>query len=201
MDLPPELEPFVPQHKTLFLNLNAIAPEKLTEHPHPLGWILRIIKNEKASLEELMDELKQAVENIDKLTVDERIQWQMAIHYILLLIYHRREPFERAQLTEIVTKSVQNRKREEEVSNMGRTIAQALIEEGEQRGIERGQVKSTQSNTLNVLTIRFPARPLADLKERVQRIENLSILQRLHIDAVKVESLDDFVKRLDELQP
>ena len=60
MDLPPELEPFVPQHKTLFLNLNATAPEKLTEHPHPFGWILRIIKNEKASLEELVDELNQA---------------------------------------------------------------------------------------------------------------------------------------------
>jgi len=202
MDLPPELEPFVPQHKTLFLNLNAIAPEKLTEHPHPLGWILRIIKNEKASLEELVNELKQAVKNIDELTVDERIQWQMAIHYILLLIYHRREPFERAQLTEIVTKSVQNRKREEEVSNMGRTIAQALIEEGEQRGIERGQVKNAQSSTLDVLTTRFPALypTLTDLKERVQQIENLSILQKLHIDAVKAGSLDDFVKRLDELQ-
>ncbi len=97
---------------------------------------------------------------------------------------------------------------------MERTIAQALIKEGEQRGIERGmergmekgmergQVKNAQSSTLDVLTTRFPAlRPtLTDLKERVQRIENLSVLQKLHIDAVKVESLDDFVKRLDELQ-
>ena len=81
---------------------------------------------------------------------------------------------------------------------MGRTIAQALIEEGEQRG----QVKSTQSSTLDVLTVRFsvPSPTLTDLKERVQRIENLSVLQRLHIDAVKVDNLDDFVKRLDELQ-
>ncbi|MBM3237568.1 Rpn family recombination-promoting nuclease/putative transposase [Candidatus Poribacteria bacterium] len=30
MDLPTELEPFVPHHKTLFLNLNAISPEKPT---------------------------------------------------------------------------------------------------------------------------------------------------------------------------
>ena len=122
---------------------------------------------------------------------------------LLLLIYHRREPGERAQLTEIVQKSVQTRRRQEEVNNMGRTIAQALIEEGEQRGIERGQVKSTQSSTLDVLTARFsvPSPTLTDLKERVQRIENLSVLQRLHIDAVKVDSLDDFIKRLDELQP
>lgn len=89
---------------------------------------------------------------------------------------------------------------------MGRTIAQALIEEGEQRGIERGmergQVKNAQSNTLDVLTIRFPALhpTLTDLKERVQRIENLSVLRQLHIDAVKAGSLEDFVRRLDELQ-
>jgi hypothetical protein len=128
MDLPTELEPFVPHHKTLFLNLNAISPEKLIENPHPFGWILRIIQSEKAPLEKLTNELREAIENIDKLTVDERRQWQMAIHYILLLIYHRREPEERAQLTEIVSHSVQTRKRQEEVSNMGRTIAQALIE-------------------------------------------------------------------------
>jgi len=122
----------------------------------------------------------------------------MAIHYILLLIYHRREPEERAQLTEIVSQSVQTRKRQEEVSNMGRTIAQALIEEGEQRG----KLEYAQSSTLDVLTTRFlvPHPTLTNLKERVQRIENLSVLQRLHIDAVKVESLGDFLKRLDELQ-
>ena len=206
MDLPTELEPFVPQYKTLFLNLNAIAPEKLTEHPHLFGWILRIIQKEKTSLENLVDELKQAVENIDKLTVDERIQWQRAIHYLLLLIYHRREPEEHAQLTDIVSKSVQNRKRQEEVSNMGRTIAQSLIEEGREigmkLGIEEGQIKNAQSSTLDVLNARFPVPypTLTDLKERVQRIENLSVLRNLLTDAVKIESLDDFVKRLDELQ-
>ena len=91
----------------------------------------------------------------------------------------------------------------DETSEIGRIIAQALAKGDEQRAIEKGQVKNAQSSTLDVLTIRFPALhpTLTDLKERVQRIENLSVLQKLHIDAVKVESLDDFVKRLDELQP
>jgi len=206
MDLPTQLEPFVPQHKMLFLNLKAIAPEKLTEHPHPFGWILRIIQNEKAPLEKLVDELKQAVENIDELTVDERRQWQMAIHYILLLVYHRREPEEHTQLTEIVSKSVQSRIRQEEVSNMGRTIAQTLIEEGKEigvkLGIEKGKLEYAQSSALDVLNARFslPYPTLDNLRERVQRIENLSVLRNLLTDAVKVESLDDFVKRLDELQ-
>jgi len=202
MDVPEEFERFVPSHETLFLNLHAIAPEQLTAKEHPFGWIARILKKEKAKSEALISELKQAVEKIDKLTVEQRIQWLRAIHYILLLIYHRREPEEHEQLTEIVLKSVQNRRRQEEVSQMGRTIAQAFIEEGEQRGREKGQIETTQSNTLDALNARFtlPYSTLAELKERIQRIEGLSVLQRLHIDAVKVKSLDDFVKRLDELQ-
>jgi hypothetical protein len=148
-----------------------------------------------------MSELKQAVERIDLLTTDKRTEWLRAIHYLLLLIYHRREPEEHGKLTEIVLESVQNRRRQEEVSQMGRTIAQAFIEEGEHRGREKGQIETTQSNTIDALNARFtlPYSTLAELKERIQRIEKLSVLQRLHIDAVKVKSLDDFVKRLDEL--
>jgi len=84
---------------------------------------------------------------------------------------------------------------------MEQTIAQSLIEEGKEIGVREGQVNNAQSNTLDVLTARFSVQSpaLTNLKERVQRIENLSVLKRLHIDAVKVESLDDFVKRLDEL--
>jgi predicted transposase/invertase (TIGR01784 family) len=127
MDLPAELECFVPQHETLFLNLNATEPEKLTASGHPFGWILRIIQNESAPIEKLMIELKEAVENIDRLTASERIQWQRAMYYILLLIYHRRSPEEHEQLTDIVISKVQDRRRQEEVDKMGRTIAQALI--------------------------------------------------------------------------
>jgi hypothetical protein len=127
MDLPAGLECFVPQHETLFLNLNATEPEKLTASGHPLGWILRIIQNENAPIEKLMIELKEAVENIDRLTASERIQWQRAMYYILLLIYHRRSPEEHEQLTDIVISKVQDRRRQEEVDKMGRTIAQALI--------------------------------------------------------------------------
>ena len=89
---------------------------------------------------------------------------------------------------------------------MGRTIAQALIEEGEQRGvekgIEKGKLEYAKSSTLDVLTTRFPVMypTSTNLKERIQRIENLSVLRNLLTDAVKVESLDDFLKRLDELQ-
>ena len=198
MDLPRALEPFIPHHKTLFLNLKATAPEKLTAEDHPFGWILRVIQNERGPTDMLMDELKNAVENIDDLTREDRTQWLMAVHYILLLIYHRREPDEHNQLTDLVYQSVKNRNRREEVSQMGQTIAQALMEEGEQRG----QIRSTQSNTLDVLNARFTLSydTLTGLGERVKRIEEPSILHQLLIEAAKTGSLEDFVKHLDELK-
>ena len=81
---------------------------------------------------------------------------------------------------------------------MGQTIAQALMEEGEQRG----QIRSTQSNTLDVLNARFTLSydTLTGLGERVKRIEEPSILHQLLIEAVKTGSLEDFVKHLDELK-
>ena len=85
---------------------------------------------------------------------------------------------------------------------MGRTIAQALIEEGEQRGREKGKVETTQSNTLDVLNARFTLSytTLTNLNTRIQRIRDMSVLRSLLTDAVKAETLDDFFRRLDELQ-
>jgi len=206
MDVPAELERFIPHHDTLFLNLNATAPEKLTEKEHPFGWILRILQKEKAPLEALESELRQAIGNLDRLTTHQQMQWLQAIHYILLLIYHRRAPEEHHQLTQIVSQSVQTRQRQQEVSHMERTIAQAFIEEGEQRGIERGiergQVETTQANTLDVLNARFTVPPstVAELTARLQQIQDLSVLRNLLTDAVKAESLDSFIERLSQLQ-
>jgi hypothetical protein len=43
MDLPPALRRFVPQHETLLLNLQEMAPEALAAAGHPLGWVLRVM--------------------------------------------------------------------------------------------------------------------------------------------------------------
>ena len=90
----------------------------------------------------------------------------------------------------------------QEVSRIGRTIAQALIEEGEQRGREEGKVETIQSNTVDVLNARFTLSytTLTNLNTRIQRIRDISVLRSLLTDAVKAETLDGFLRRLDELQ-
>ncbi|MBI1928285.1 Rpn family recombination-promoting nuclease/putative transposase, partial [Candidatus Poribacteria bacterium] len=43
MDLPRELEPFVPHYEALFFNLKETAPDELTRSEHPFGWVLRVL--------------------------------------------------------------------------------------------------------------------------------------------------------------
>ena len=165
--------------------------EKLTVYEHPFGWLLRIIQQENASPEEFISELELAIKQLDKLPDSESNQWVRAIHYILLLIYNRREPEEHAKLTNIVTDAVQDRKRQEEVSKMGRTIAQALIEEGMEIGVEKGIVQTKQEVLIDLIQFRFSSiRPEINDKIRsIQDIDRLTSLFRRALSANSIEEL------------
>ena len=192
--LPKPLERFVPSHDTLFLNLKATEEEKLTAYEHPFGWILRIIQQENASTEELIRELELAIQQLDKLPEKESNQWIRAMHYILLLIYNRREPKEHTKLTDIVQNAIQDRKRREEVSKMGRTIAQALIEEGKEIGmaigVERGIIQNKQEVLLELIRFRFQnIRP--ETNDKIRSIQDVNRLTALFRRALRANSIDE----------
>jgi len=196
--LPKPLERFIPQHDTLFLNLKATDKEKLTAYAHPFGWLLRVIQQENASTEELTGELKSAIEQLDKLPDSERNQWVRAMHYILLLIYNRREPEEYTQLTDIVTGVVQDRKRREEVSKMGRTIAQELIEEGKEigmemgveRGMEKGVIQTNQERLIELMQFLFQSIS-PEINDKIRSIQDADRLTALFRRALSAKSVDE----------
>ncbi|MBM3238686.1 hypothetical protein FJZ31_20525 [Candidatus Poribacteria bacterium] len=136
-------------------------------------------------------ELNLAIENLEKLPDSESRQWIRAMHYILLLIYNRCEPEEHAKLTDIVTNAVQDRKRREEVSKMGRTIAQALIEEGMEIGVEKGIVQTKQEVLIDLIQFRFQSiRPEINDKIRsIRNVDNLTALFRRALGANSIEEL------------
>jgi hypothetical protein len=116
-------------------------------------------------------------------------QWIRAMHYILMLIYNRREPKEHTQLTDIVANAVQDRKRREEVSIMGRTIAQALIEEGMEIGVEKGIIQTKQEDLIELIHFRFrDVRPEINDKIRsIQNADRLTALFRCTLGANSIE--------------
>ena len=192
--LPKPLERFVPHHDTLFLNVKATDKEKLTAYEHPFGWLLRIIQQENESLKELTNELELAISQLDKLPESESNQWIRAMHYILLLIYNRRESEEHTKLTDIVTNAVQDRKRRKEVSKMGRTIAQALIEEGMEigveRGVEKGIIQTKQEVLIDLIQFRFrDIRP--EINDKIRSIQDVDRLTTLFRRALSSNSINE----------
>jgi len=200
--LPKPLERFIPSHDTLFLNLKATDKEKLTAYEHPFGWLLRVIQQENALIEELTNELKLAVEQLDKLPDSESNQWSRAMHYILLLIYNRREAEEHTKLTDIVANAIQDRKRREEVSKMGRTIAQVLIEEGKEIGmeigvekgmgigVEKGIIQTKQEDLIELIQFRFQSiRP--ETNDKIRGIQDVDRLTALFRRALRVNSINE----------
>ena len=99
------------------------------------------------------------------------------MHYILLLIYNRREPDEHTKLTDIVANAVQDRKRREEVNKMGRTIAQELIEEG----VEKGIIQTNQERLIELIQFRFQSirQEINDKIRSIQNADRLTALFRL----------------------
>lgn len=67
VDVPTGCERFVPQHEVLMLNLKATPTESLTREGHPLGWVLRVLREEDAPQEQLEAALRDAMKHLDRL--------------------------------------------------------------------------------------------------------------------------------------
>ena len=190
MDLPEALEPFVPQHKTLFLNLKTTNPGKLVAEGYPFGWVLRVIQKEYAKIEEFAEALELAVSNLDKLPEEERNQWKKLMYYLLLLIFHRRDKEEQPELLSAVNETVKDHHRREEVNKMGRTAAQALIEEGKEIGMEQGALRTRQEVLLELIQGKFGSIP-QQIERRIQLIRDIDRLKTLTRKIIHASNIDD----------
>jgi ElaB/YqjD/DUF883 family membrane-anchored ribosome-binding protein len=77
------------------------------------------------------------------------------LSYLLALVYHDRGEPERDRLRELVAASVRNDDRRREVQTMGRTIAEALRDEGRAEGRAEEAVRSRRQTLLRLLRLRF----------------------------------------------
>ena len=186
MDVPEPLERFVPQHDTLFFNLKTTDPGELVAEGHPFGWALRVIQKEDATKEEFSEALKEAVFNLDRLPEEERNQWAKLMWYLVLLIIHRRDEEERPEMISVLNETVKDRNRREEVLKMGRTAAQALIEEGE----ERGAIRTRQEVLLELMQDKFGSVP-GNVEEQIQAIRDMNRLRELTRRVPKANSVDE----------
>lgn len=186
MDLPKSLEQFVIQPNILFLSLEAMESDRLVEQDHPFGWILRLVQKEDSASQEFEETLRLVVNHLEQMSSGEKANWEKLIWFIIMLIYNRREPRERSDFVKIIEDNVNEKNRKEEISNMGRTIAQELIEEG----IEIGTITTKQDALIRLLKVRFGI-VSESFAGRIKLIRDVDQLDELFDHAIIAERLDD----------
>jgi putative YhgA-like transposase len=160
MALPAELERFVPDWETLYLNLRQTPPEALTQFASAIGWALRVLQAERAPLAELERVLKAAMAGLEGLTAEQSGQWLRVAWFLLQLVSQRRE--ERSPLETVLAEARQSKFRERErVTAMGLTLVEQWKLEGKTEGRAEGEAETAREMLETVLTARFGALPEA----------------------------------------
>jgi hypothetical protein len=182
MDLPSPLARFTPRFDTLYLPLKQTPTERLTATNHPLGWILRVMREEDALPADVESAYRDAMDWLLTLPQEEQTAWAEAMYFLLLLVQHRRPSEEHERLREITEQTVHTRRSGREVRKMFKTIIDVWREEGEARGEARGEmrgmVKAKQEDILRLLTLKFGELP-PEIVQRVQAVRNVERLNGL----------------------
>jgi hypothetical protein len=154
MDLPAELERFVPDWETLFLTLGQTPPETLTRFASAVGWALRVLQADKEPRAALERVLIEAMAGLEGLSEEQAGQWLRVAWFLLLVLLHRREEPELASL--LLEQAHQSKfGQREEVTRMGLN----LLEQAEARGEARGAENALRLALRTVLTTRFGPLP------------------------------------------
>jgi predicted transposase YdaD len=161
-----ELGGVIPEIEPLYVNLPEITAATL-ESSGPLGWVLELIQQRRASVEEFRSLVGRVVGHLEGMPGRERQRWLELLSYIRALLYHDREDSEQEELRDVIMASVRTDTHRREVEKMIRSGADALREEGRQEGRQEGATSALQQTLVNVLRAKFGRLPRAT--ERVIR--------------------------------
>ena len=113
-------------------------------------------------------------------------QLREALHYLILLILHRRSTEERDAFINIVKENSQD---ERGVTTMAQTAAESLIQQGaRQMSIE---------TTLLILTERFPNADVPAVEPVLEAVADLNRLRELNRNALNARSFRAFREELE----
>jgi len=148
MQVPAELERFVPTWDTLFLNVQETPSEQLAQAQSAMAQVLRVLQVADAPKAELERVLNETVAALSLLFEKSSPEWKRALQYFFLLLHHKREPDDeealREELIEAVDRILENKEGEE----VARTSAQILMAQGRKEGLKEGRQEGKQEGRL-----------------------------------------------------
>ena len=176
VELGDELAERIPELEPLFLNVGQTSRQVLEQQGGPFGLLLRLVQQRRTRLPVFEQTLREVVRTLETLAAEDRQRWLELLSHIAALIYNEREEAEQEPLFEKVTDSVQNDAYRREVFDMGKTIAEGLIEKGRLEGLEQGEVRTQRRVLVQVLRKKFGKLPAA-LVKRIEATEQLDLLK------------------------
>jgi predicted transposase/invertase (TIGR01784 family) len=187
MELPTELEAFVPTWETLFLNLHETPAETLIQLGEAVALVLRAVQAVDESKETLAEALREAATRLDDLPDTVQAEIKKGLHYLYLLIKHKRAEEEQEDLFALLDEVIE--RRAEELREIEMTGAEALIRKGRIEGREQGREEGQRELLLKLLTAKFG--PVAnEISDRVKQM-TLEQVERLMLEAIHVSTFNE----------
>ena len=191
VELSDELANRIPDLQPLFLNVGRTS-EKVLQQGGAFGLLLQLLRQRRSQLSVFEETLREVVQALESLGDSDRDRWLELLSYIAAMIYNDREIAEREPLQEMVTESVQNDAYRQEVIEMGKTIAEDLIEKGYHKGRREGRQEegaiTRRLLLMQLLSNRFGKVPAATVK-RIEATENRRQLDQWFKLALSSKSL------------
>ena len=160
------------------------------------------MQKENADTKEFKDSLQSAIEHLKSMTPGEHANWAKLIYFIMAFLYERRERSEHNDFLDVIKTNIEDKSRRKEVEEMGKTMAQELIEEGEARGKamgeekgkamgrELGTIEAKQDAIIRLIRIRFEYIP-ETLANNIKSINQIDKLNTIFERAVIAKTLND----------
>jgi hypothetical protein len=176
----------IPRFQPHFLNLRNTTPEELTGRGGFFGQVLWLIRERHSDKATFQRTLEEVLTKLKGMPAAERTRWVRFLHYIAMLVYHARSDAEQQPLGEVIDRTVETNPRRQEYLKMTRTIAEAMMEEGKQKG----EISARQETLLLLLRKRFKKLP-RKVEARIAATTNLQDLKTWLGNVIDAATLAD----------
>lgn len=161
-----------------------------------------MVRAEREETDVFLATLGQALRQLQPLSSQEPMRWQELLRFIVSWALYRRPQEEQERLVSAARASQEDAVRQQEVESMGKTIAEALIEQGEARGEARGEMRGKilgdahgqlhayRESLRTLLEERFGVLP-ESLQRRLEAVTDASLLQACLRAVLRIRTLDD----------
>ena len=171
-----------PVMECLFVNLPAIPAGTLEPRGGFLGWVLQLVQARRtlpAAFSRLVDRVLLHMKSMPE---QERARGEDLLSYIHAFVYHERDDCERIRLEDKIKAAAWNEDHQRELYRMGKTIAEALRDEG--------RVETARSTLFRLLSKRFGEVP-QDIADCIEETSDLDQLNAWVDRIVTAETLKD----------